>query len=176
MTFRGAAGDAEALSGAVVAIEGEPRARELLERLADRLGVARVAVAAAEKARYHTALVLASNGRMALDAAAVRLLHEAGLDEAQALALLRPLTARTEENLRSATPAHALTGPVARGDARTVRSQLDALAGRPRLLALYRALGMFLLDLVPAAVRGPGHGEVARLLGEERRKNGETAS
>jgi predicted short-subunit dehydrogenase-like oxidoreductase (DUF2520 family) len=167
MTFRGAEGDAEALAGAVVAIEGEPRAVELLERLADRLGVARVAVAAGSKARYHTALVLASNGRMALDAAAVRLLQEAGLDEAEALGLLRPLTARTEENLRAATPAHALTGPVARGDARTVRSQLDALADRPRLLALYRALGTFLLDLVPTGVRGDGHREVARLLGED---------
>ena len=165
MTFRGAPGDAEALAGAVVAIEGDPGAVELLERLADRLGVGRVAVAAAEKPRYHTALVLASNGRMALDAAAVRLLQEAGLEEAEALALLRPLTARTEANLRAATPAHALTGPVARGDARTVRSQLDALADRPRLLALYRALGTFLLDLVPERVRGDGHREVARLLG-----------
>ena len=176
MTFRGAEGDSHALAGAVVAIEGEPRAVAVLERLADRLGVARVAVAAQDKPRYHTALVLASNGRMALDAAAVRLLQEAGLDEADALALLRPLTARTEENLRSATPAHAHTGPVARGDARTVRSQLEALADRPRLLALYRALGMFLLDLVPAGVRGPGHGEVARLLGNERREDGKERS
>lgn len=171
MTFRGARGDADALAAAVVAIEGEPRAVELLERLADRLGVARVSVAAENKARYHTALVLASNGRMALDAAAVRLLHEAGLDEAEALGLLRPLTARTEENLRAATPAHAHTGPVARGDARTVRSQLEALADRPRLLALYRALGTFLLDLVPAGVRGAGHREVARLLGDEHGKD-----
>lgn len=175
MTFRGAAGDADALAGAVVAIEGEPRAVALLERLADRLGLARVAVAAENKARYHTALVLASNGRMALDAAAVRLLQEAGLDEVEALALLRPLTARTEENLRAATPAHAHTGPVARGDAHTVRFQLDALADRPRLLALYRALGTFLLDLVPAEVRGPGHREVARLLGEHRKDGRETS-
>lgn len=167
MTFRGAEGDAEALAGAVVAIEGEPRAVELLELLADRLGVRRVAVAAESKPRYHTALVLASNGRMALDAAAVRLLGEAGLDESEALSLLRPLIARTEENLRAATPAHALTGPVARGDARTVRSQLAALADRPRLLALYRALGTFLLDLVPSSVQGAGHREVARLLADD---------
>lgn len=164
MTFRGAPGDAEALAGAVVAIEGEPRAVAALEGLADRLGVARVSVAAEVKARYHTALVLASNGRMALDAAAVRLLADAGLDEAGALALLRPLVARTEENLRAATPAHAHTGPVARGDARTVRFQLEALADHPRLSALYCALGTFLLDLVPPDVQGEGHREVAHLL------------
>ena len=51
MTFRGAAGDAEALAGAVVAIEGEARAVALLERLADRLGVRRVAVAPDQKPR-----------------------------------------------------------------------------------------------------------------------------
>ena len=73
-------------------------------------------------------------------------------------------TPSASANLRAATPAHALTGPVARGDARTVRSQLEALADRPRLLALYRALGTFLLDLVPERVRGEGHHEVARLL------------
>jgi predicted short-subunit dehydrogenase-like oxidoreductase (DUF2520 family) len=164
MTFRGAPGDAAALAGAVVAVEGEPRAAEVLERLADGLGVAHVSVAAEVKARYHTALVLASNGRMALDAAAARLLADAGLDEDGALALIRPLIARTEENLRRATPAHAHTGPVARGDARTVRLQLEALADHPRLSALYRALGTFLLDLVPDEVRGDGHHEVARLL------------
>lgn len=36
-------------------------------------------------------------------------------------------------------PLSSLTGPVARRDAATVRANLEALAGEPRLLALYRA-------------------------------------
>ena len=176
MTFRGATGDAEALAGAVVAIEGEPRAVELLERLADGLGLARVAVAAENKPRYHTALVLASNGRMALDAAAVRLLQESGLDEAEALALLRPLTARTEENLRAATPPTRTPGRWRAGTRARFAPSSTPSRIVPACSHLYRALGTSLLDLVPSEVRGPGHREVARLLGDEHRKDGKETS
>lgn len=37
------------------------------------------------------------------------------------------------------SPAASLTGPVARRDAETVKANLEALAGEPRLKALYRA-------------------------------------
>jgi predicted short-subunit dehydrogenase-like oxidoreductase (DUF2520 family) len=72
-----------------------------------------------------------------------------------------------EENLRAAFPEEALTGPVARGDAGTVRRQLAALAGRPDLLRLYRAMGAVILEAVPEAVRQEGHLEVMRLIRED---------
>jgi predicted short-subunit dehydrogenase-like oxidoreductase (DUF2520 family) len=167
MTFRGAPDDADALARAVVAVEGDPAAVALLERLSDALGVVRIAVATGRKADYHAALVLAANGRVALDAAAARLLREAGLDETTARAVLGPLVQRVEENLRAAFPEEALTGPVARGDAGTVRRQLAALAGRPDLLWLYRAMGAVILEAVPEAVRQEGHLEVMRLIRED---------
>jgi predicted short-subunit dehydrogenase-like oxidoreductase (DUF2520 family) len=167
MTFRGAEDDPDALAGAVVAVEGDAAAVALLERLSDALGVARIAVATGRKADYHAALVLAANGRVALDAAAARLLREAGLDEATARAVLGPLVERVEENLRAAFPEEALTGPVARGDAGTVRRQLAALADRPDLLRLYRALGAVILEAVPETVRQEGHLEVIRLMRED---------
>jgi predicted short-subunit dehydrogenase-like oxidoreductase (DUF2520 family) len=167
MTFRGVPDDPDALAGAVVAVEGDPPAVALLERLSDALGVARIAVATGRKADYHAALVLAANGRVALDAAAARLLREAGLDEATARSVLGPLVERVEENLRAAFPEEALTGPVARGDAGTVRRQLAALADRPDLLRLYRAVGEVILGTVPEAVRQEGHLEVMRLMRED---------
>lgn len=167
MTFRGAPDDPDALARAVVAVEGDPDAVRLLGRLSDALGVARIAVAAGRKADYHAALVLAANGRVALDAAAARLLREAGLDEATARAVLGPLVERVEENLRASFPQEALTGPVARGDAGTVRRQLAALADRPDLLRLYRAMGAVILAAVPDPVRQEGHREVMRLMRED---------
>ena len=167
MTFRGAPDDPDALARAVVAVEGDPAAVALLERLSDALGVARIAVATGRKADYHAALVLAANGRVALDAAAARLLREAGLDEATARRVLGPLVERVEENLRAAFPEEALTGPVARGDAGTVRRQLAALADRPDLLRLYRAMGAVILAAVPEPVRQEGHKEVMQLMIEE---------
>ncbi len=49
-------------------------------------------------------------------------------------AYLESVVARFRES-----PLASLTGPVARRDAATVRANLDALAGEPRLEALYRA-------------------------------------
>ena len=163
MTFRGGPDDARGLAEAWVAVEGEGPGAAELEALAGALGLPTVRVAADRKSRYHAALVLASNGRVALDAAARRLLEEAGIDAGTAGELLAPLVSRTDANLRDG-PARALTGPVARGDAHTVRAQVAALADRPVLLALYRAVGAALLDLVPPDARTEGHAEVARLI------------
>jgi predicted short-subunit dehydrogenase-like oxidoreductase (DUF2520 family) len=160
MTFRGAPDDSDALARAVVAVEGDPTATESLEALTKALGLVSIAVAAARKADYHAALVLAANGRVALDAAAARLLREAGLDESTARSVLGPLVERVEENLSTAFPEEALTGPVARGDAGTVRRQIAALADRPDLLRLYRSMGVLIVEAVPEELRGEGHREV----------------
>lgn len=167
MTFRGAASDAAALARAWVALEADAAALEVLEAFTAALGLRSHAVAADRRPRYHTALVLAANGRVALQGAAERLLLDAGLDAPTARRVLAPLVMRTEENLRSVGPAGALTGPVARGDAVTFRAQLEALRDRPGIHQLYRALGVIALSLVPEAERGEGHREIAELIGME---------
>lgn len=164
MTLRGAPDDAGALTRACVTLDGGPAAVRELGRLARALGIAAIPVAGVDRPRYHAALVLASNGRVALDAAAVRLLQESGLDERAARAVLRPLVSRTDENLTRGPLEDALTGPVGRGDAVTVRVQLDALEAGSDLDTLYRALGRIALSLVPAASRHDGHATVERLL------------
>lgn len=167
MTFRGAESDATALAGARIALEGDLAAMRVLEAFTAALGLSSHAVAVDRRPRYHSALVIAANGRVALDAAAERLLVDAGFDAAAARRVLAPLVARTEENLRSAGPAAALTGPVARGDAATVRAQLEALRDEPSIRRLYCALGAIALSLVPAAERSEGHRVISELIGME---------
>lgn len=174
MTFRGATDDSDALAGARIGVEGDPAACDVVAGLSAALGLAVVPLATASKPWYHAALVFAANGRVALDAVATRLLAEAGIDGEEAREILAPLVARTDANLADATAAEALTGPVARGDARTVRAQVEALADRPEALDLYRALGAVALGLVPEVHRGAGHREVARLLGAEEPTLGRT--
>lgn len=165
MTFRGAADDPDALAESTVVIEGDPAAFDLAKALAEALGARAVSLATESKPWYHAALVFAANGRVVLDAVATRLLAEAGLEGEEARAVLAPLVARTDANLDSGTAVESLTGPVARGDARTVRIQVEALLVRPAELELYRALGRVALALVPAEHHRAGHHEVARLLG-----------
>lgn len=164
MTFRGTASDVGALSDAVVALEGDEAAFEGFEGLCRHLGLECVHIPAEHKPQYHAALVFAANGRVALDAASARLLRSTGVDARTAGSMLVPLIARTASNLEVTLPEEALTGPVARGDVRTVREQLAALAAFPRLRRLYCALGWVALELVPDRVRGSGHEEVAALI------------
>ena len=136
-----------------VALQGDPIAVARGRRLAEALGHPSVELAAGGRAAYHAAAVLASNCLVGLQAAAVRAMGRAGVSADDAWRLLWPLVAGTVANLEAAGPTPAsLTGPVARGDASTVRRNLAALQGDPahdtyvalsgEALALARAAGL----------------------------------
>lgn len=122
----------EQLDGAWAAITGENG--EAMERglwLAAALGLRPFEVADADRALYHAAAVIGGNALVTLHHAATRVLREVG---APAEAIV-PLMARTIEN------GFEPTGPIVRGDWRTVEAHLAALEERaPDLVPLYRAL------------------------------------
>ena len=90
------------------------------------------------RAAYHAAASIASNFLVTLEAAAERVAAGAGLEPAQARALLAPLVRRTVAQWADVGPERALTGPLARGDEATVTAQRDAVAAMaPALLGLF---------------------------------------
>jgi predicted short-subunit dehydrogenase-like oxidoreductase (DUF2520 family) len=96
-----------------------------------------IRVAAEDRAAYHAAACIASNFLVTLEAAAERVGASAGLNRA----MLAPLVRATVENWVRLGAAGALTGPIARGDARTVARQRQSVADRtPELLALFDTL------------------------------------
>jgi hypothetical protein len=110
-----------------------------------------LAIPAAHWDLYHAAAVLASNYQVTLMDAALELMEGAGLGRGEALDALGPLLRASTENVLSAGPEHALTGPVRRGDVGTVRKHLAGLAHcLPETKQLYQAAG---LRTVPLAVR-----------------------
>jgi predicted short-subunit dehydrogenase-like oxidoreductase (DUF2520 family) len=97
---------------------------------------------------YHASAAFASNYLVTLLAAAARLWQPLGGSEPQALEALLPLVRTTLDNVERTGTANALTGPISRGDVRTVRRHLKALAhDAPDLLPLYRELGSQTLPL-----------------------------
>jgi predicted short-subunit dehydrogenase-like oxidoreductase (DUF2520 family) len=152
-TFADPGAGPERLAGVFWTGDGDARAMALAERLVADLGGRFLAVPAEGRALYHAAAVVASNYMVALADQAGRLMAAAGADPEEALAALLPLMRGTLENLARSGAGGALTGPVARGDAETVRRHLETLgAGRPEAAHLYRALGRACLEL--AASRG----------------------
>ena len=133
------------LLGAAFALDGDPAAVRVARRLARILGGRPVVIAGGAKARYHAGAVFASNYVVALLAVAEDLLVASGFERGAARRALAPLTQASVDNVAAYGPARALTGPVVRGDAATVRRHLAALPRRVR--RLYAELGRSTLEL-----------------------------
>jgi predicted short-subunit dehydrogenase-like oxidoreductase (DUF2520 family) len=129
-------------AGAGCAIAGStPEALNVAESLARRLGMTPFEIRDEQRAAYHAAASVASNFLVTLEAAAERVAAGAGLEPAEARALLAPLVLRTARNWAELGPERALTGPVARGDEATVAAQRGAVhEAAPELLALFDEL------------------------------------
>lgn len=133
------------LRAAVAAVEGDERARAAGIGLARRIGLAPFELRAADKPRYHAGAVFAANFLVTIAAAARRLFEQAGVPPEHAARGLATLMGGVLENVIKNGPAGALTGPVKRGDASTVRANLRALD--PESAALYRALSRATLEI-----------------------------
>jgi predicted short-subunit dehydrogenase-like oxidoreductase (DUF2520 family) len=136
MTLTGDDG-ANGLLSAPAAVSGSsPRARRAARELAHSVGLRPFDLEEGDRAVYHAAASVASNFLVTLEMAAERLASGAGLQRQQ----LVPLVRRTVDNW-SALGAHALTGPIARGDEHTVARQRAAVDQHaPELLELFDAL------------------------------------
>jgi predicted short-subunit dehydrogenase-like oxidoreductase (DUF2520 family) len=152
--------------GAAFALAGDPAAVNTARRLVYEMGGSPFVVAPTLRPIYHAAAVMASNYLVALTAASIRMLGEAGVDEDQALRALVPLLRGTLANMEELGLPAALTGPIPRGDADTVRLHLARLSPEDRLL--YSGLGLELLRLARAAGLDPARAdEIESLLARE---------
>jgi len=137
-----------ALPGVAFAIDGAPEAVAWATQLVALLDGLPLNIPAPSRPLYHAAAVMASNYVTALISTAVMLMKEAGVDEAAARLALAPLARTSVENAFRLGPAAALTGPIVRGDADTVRGHLAAVAEAPAAVAgLYRAAGLATLEI-----------------------------
>jgi len=101
-----------------------------------------------ERRAYHLAASLLANGAVALFACAERWLGQAGIPRRHQRAMLGGLLTSVAENAGRLGAAGALTGPIRRADAVTVRAHLDWLQHHePSTLTLYRELARLQLSL-----------------------------
>jgi predicted short-subunit dehydrogenase-like oxidoreductase (DUF2520 family) len=149
-------GTARFFRGIYWGIEGDREAVVTGRALVKRLGGKAIRLREKDKPLYHAACSLAANAFMALEETAAGLLEETGVDPTTAWSVLLPLVQGTLQSVKKIGPAKALTGPVSRGDIRTVREHLRVLEARPGIREIYVALAGQQLALaakkgVPAA-------------------------
>jgi predicted short-subunit dehydrogenase-like oxidoreductase (DUF2520 family) len=133
------------IDGCFCGIEADRTWQPRLFRIARAIGARPFDLRGVNRALYHAAAVMLSNYTITLAEVGERLLTQAGVAQAHAAAM--PLLRGTLRNAQALTPARALTGPIARGDAATITLHVRALAAMPDLLELYRTLGSATLDM-----------------------------
>jgi len=135
------------LSGACLSIEGDRKAVRFAELCARLLACDVLKLKAANKAAYHAYGAMLSPMLLTELTAALGVAKQAGLSEAQAKEILRPIVMKTIENLLTLGPEAALSGPLARGDVATTELHLSALKGPER--ELYMALARYASARLP---------------------------
>ncbi len=159
---------ADRFAGTFCAVDGDEAAVERLESMVRAIGGRPARLDGGRKALYHAGAVFASNYVVAVLEAALRLFDAAGVPRGDALAPLLALAGGTLENVRAVGIPAALTGPVERGDADTVRAHAWALReGAPGLAEAYAALARLACEValakgtIDAAAAGRINTEIA---------------
>lgn len=136
MTFTGRDVDIERLAGACFGVTSPDELRLAAEALVIEMGAEPVWVEEEQRLLYHAALATGANHLVTLVNTSADLLRQAGVDNPTRM--LGPLLgAALDNSLRHGDGA--MTGPVARGDAGTVRRHLDTLSA-PAVRAAYVAM------------------------------------
>jgi len=136
MTFTGTEVDLQRLAGACFGVTAPEELRLAAEALVIEMGSEPVWIEEAARPLYHAALAVGANHLVTLVAQAADMLAQAGVE--QPSRMLGPLLGAALDNaLRRGDLA--LTGPVARGDAGTVRAHLATL-DTPESVGAYLAM------------------------------------
>ena len=139
----------------------------LTEKLGNRMAV----IDSSSKTLYHAAASLASNHMLGLLGMCADILGECGFTREDAYALLTPLMGDNLKKALSDGAESALTGPIERGDIRTVAEHLRVLDTRHK--EVYNALGKQVVALAKKKHSGDGslgekYSEIEEMLQNEK--------
>ncbi|GAI96963.1 unnamed protein product, partial [marine sediment metagenome] len=138
------------IPGSTFALEAEEPLLNILKDMATTLDGHWIELKATDKVIYHAAAVMACNYVITLVKLATDLWQTFSIPPQQATQALLPLLRGTISNIETIGIPQCLTGPIARGDAGTVKKHLSALEEvAPAVLSTYRELG---LQTIPIAL------------------------
>lgn len=141
-------------------IEGDAPARRSVPRIFGKKHFTITRLPASKKAYYHLLGVFSSNFIVGLTAAMHRLAKKIGWTQDQMRAFIFPMIDETIENIKLYNVEHALSGPLKRGDIRTIREHLHTLRKDKSLTAIYKAMSLHILE----ALVKDKHRDIARIL------------
>ncbi len=151
------------LPGSFFALDGDAAAIDVGKEIVTALGGTVMVIPSGGKMLYHAAAVVACNYFVALVFQALRMLEAVDIPKETGLAALLPLLQGTVRNLERVGIPRALTGPIERGDLKTIEGHLAAFDGfMPEGKAIYCEMGKIAVDV--AAAKGSIDGQTKNKL------------
>ena len=147
------------------AVEGNEEHLPEIKGMLGSVGIDLQVIRAEDKTLYHAAAVTASNLAVALLAESIDMLCQCGFSEEDARRALTPLVTGNVHHVLEKGPAAALTGPVERGDEKTIAKHLAVLNDSQR--ELYRVLSSRLIPIAESKHPDRLYQNIERLLSED---------
>lgn len=142
LAFSDIAKAVSALKDTAFFIEGQTNALTEIKKILAETGNSYHIIDKKSKPAYHAAAAVLSNYLVTLVYASNQLFDLVGIDERTLGDASLVLVKSVLDNLQGKTPAEALTGPIKRGDAETVKKHLEVLEQNlPELTELYKVMG-----------------------------------
>ena len=135
------------------ALEGDPAAARLAQRIVRDLGGDSFRLSASRKAAYHAWATMTSPLLVAYLVALEQAARQAGLSAAAARRMSAPIIRQTISNYGKRGPARSFSGPLIRGDVSTVVKHLKLLKKNPATRDVYVSLARIALIYLPSANR-----------------------
>ena len=136
------------LSNTVFTMEGSNEKISILENLLSILGNKYFKIDTNNKELYHVGACVVSNYLVTLIDLGLSFFKEIGIDESNAIDALNPLIDGTIENIKCFGTKNSLTGPIARGDTKTIESHLKSIeANAPDKLMFYKMMALETLNI-----------------------------
>ena len=108
-----------------------------------------------KKTLYHAAACVLSNYLVTLLNASYRMFEKSGVAKDDIQKATQPLLESVIDNLKDKNCADALTGPIKRGDEKTVSMHVESLSAfMPEMLELYTLMGKETLKMLASALCG----------------------
>lgn len=123
-------------------IEGDRKALRETKRIVSFFRGRTIILKPEEKVLYHAACVVVSNYIVTLVSVAREIAGKAGVDGKIFIKAAEPLILTSIRNAMKVSPEKALTGPIERGDEKTIRRHIEEIRRLvPQFLDTYAALG-----------------------------------
>ena len=155
----------EQLNNAFFTVEGDKKASDVLCELFRSFGNEVCIIDKSKKAKYHAAASILSNQVIAVLDMGYSLLTECGFTREAALRATSQLVTKNIENVIANDCSAALTGPIERGDAQTIKKHLDCLSRDDA--KLYKMLAERLVRIAKNKNANKDYSDIENLLNED---------